>query len=349
MHCHHTSHFDNYHYTNHNHFNHTNPMEILLTQLTKRILMLPLMLMAVTAGLAQDKLADVAPLDKRMRAIDSVDIVRIMEKERVGNPASALYPDWDNTYTNGFKAEIPKEYKIDLRGFRMPCESQRVTSHFGYRRRFGRNHYGTDIKVYTGDTIYAAFTGKVRAVAYNRRGWGKYVLIRHDNGLETLYGHMSKQLVEENQEVKAGEPIGLGGNTGRSYGSHLHFETRFLGRFIDPEKLFDFEARDILGDYYLYSSVGRSRILTSDEAKNLPSNEILASVGGPTFQADKEAESLRFQKERKASIRAGVHKVKKGESLSTIARKRGTTVSRLCKLNNITTKTVLRVGQILKC
>ncbi len=313
------------------------------------MLLLPVAMLVASAGLAQDKLADVAPLDKRMRAIDSVSIARMLDAEEGGNPASALYPGWNNTYTNYYAVEMPKEYKIDLRGFCMPCESKRVTSSYGYRRRFRRNHYGTDIKVYVGDTIYASFTGKVRVVAYNRRGYGKYVVIRHGNGLETLYGHLSKQLVSEDQEVKAGEPIGLGGNTGRSTGSHLHFETRFLGKFIDPEKMFDFEARDILGDYYLYSSVGRSRLLTSEEARNLPSNEVLASVGSPTFQADKEAASKQFQAERKSAIRSGVHKVQKGESLSVIARKRGTTVSRLCKLNNITTKTVLRVGQILKC
>lgn len=89
-------------------------------------------------------------------------------------------------------------------------------------------HNGLDIKVYIGDTIRAAFSGKVRMVKYERRGYGKYVVIRHENGLETVYGHLSKQIVDENQYVEAGEPIGLGGNTGRSTGSHLHFE-RVLG------------------------------------------------------------------------------------------------------------------------
>ena len=246
---------------------------------------------------------------------------------------------------------MPKEYKIDLRAFHFPCESRRVTSSYGYRRSFRRKHYGTDIKVYVGDTIRSAFSGKIRIVANQgrRKGYGKYVVIRHHNGLETVYGHLSKQLVVEDQEVKAGEPIGLGGNTGRSTGSHLHFETRFLGQFIDPEKLFDFTAQDVLGDYYLFSSVGRSRLLTSDESKQLPDNKVLASVGGPTFEADKAAQSKKFQEERRESLRAQVHKVRKGESLSVIARKRGTTVKRLCQLNNITTKTVLRVGQILRC
>ncbi len=324
-------------------------MHFHLNQRTKRMLLLPVLAMAASAGFAQDKLADVAPVDKHMRAIDSVSIAKMLEKECDDDFASSLYPEWNNNYTTYAGVELPKEFKIDLRGFCMPCDNNRVTSHYGYRRSFRRNHYGTDIKVYVGDTIYAAFSGKIRIVAFNRRGWGKYVLIRHNNGLETLYGHLSKQLVRENQEVKAGEPIGLGGTTGRTTGSHLHFETRFLGKFIDAEKMFDFEAKDIKGDYYLFSSVGHSRLLTSDEVKNLPANDVLASVGGPTFQADKEAESKRFQEERKSSIRASFHKVAKGENLSIIAKKRGTTVSRLCKLNNITTKTVLRVGQILKC
>jgi len=87
-------------------------------------------------------------------------------------------------------------------------------------------HNGLDLKVNIGDTIVAAFDGKVRIVKYERRGYGKYVVIRHDNGLETVYGHLSKQLVEENQLVKAGEVIGLGGNTGRSTGSDINLQVK---------------------------------------------------------------------------------------------------------------------------
>ena len=326
-------------------------MHFLKTTEKKRTLMLSILAMFSLVTMAQDQLASVAPIDKRMRAIDSVSIAKMLEKETLGDPASSLYPEWNNKYTTNYGVEMPKEYKIDLRAFHFPCESRRVTSSYGYRRSFRRKHYGTDIKVYVGDTIRSAFSGKIRIVANQgrRKGYGKYVVIRHHNGLETVYGHLSKQLVVEDQEVKAGEPIGLGGNTGRSTGSHLHFETRFLGQFIDPEKLFDFTAQDVLADFYLFSSVGRSRLLTSEESKQLPDNKVLASVGGPTFEADKAAQSKRFQEERRESLRAQVHKVRKGESLSVIARKRGTTVKRLCQLNNITTKTVLRVGQILKC
>lgn len=326
-------------------------MHFLKTTEKKRTLMLSILAMFSLVTMAQDQLASVAPIDKRMRAIDSVSIAKMLEKETLGDPAFSLYPEWNNKYTTNYGVEMPKEYKIDLRAFHFPCESRRVTSSYGYRRSFRRKHYGTDIKVYVGDTIRSAFSGKIRIVANQgrRKGYGKYVVIRHHNGLETVYGHLSKQLVVEDQEVKAGEPIGLGGNTGRSTGSHLHFETRFLGQFIDPEKLFDFTAQDVLADYYLFSSVGRSRLLTSEESKQLPDNKVLASVGGPTFEADKAAQSKRFQEERRESLRAQVHKVRKGESLSVIARKRGITVKRLCQLNNITTKTVLRVGQILKC
>ena len=136
-----------------------------------------------------------------------------------------------------------------MTGFRMPTEHTKITSKFGPRRR--RMHNGLDIKVYIGDTIRAAFSGKVRMVKYERRGYGKYVVIRHENGLETVYGHLSKQIVDENQYVEAGEPIGLGGNTGRSTGSHLHFETRFLGQAINPALLFDFEKQDIVADSFI--------------------------------------------------------------------------------------------------
>lgn len=326
-------------------------MHFLKTIAKKRTLMLSILTIFAFVAMAQDQLASVAPIDKRMRAIDSVSIAKMLEKETMDYSGMELYPNWNNTYTMNYGVEMPKEYKIDLRNFHFPCESRRVTSSYGYRRSFRRNHYGTDIKVYVGDTIRAAFSGKIRIVANQgrRKGYGKYIVIRHYNGLETVYGHLSKQLVVEEQEVKAGEPIGLGGNTGRSTGSHLHFETRFLGKFIDPEKMFDFTAQDVLADYYLFSSVGRSRLLTSNESQKLPSNTVLASVGGPTFEADKEEESKKFQEERRQSLRTSVHRVAKGESLSTIARKRGTTVAKLCKLNNISTKTVLRVGQILKC
>ena len=302
---------------------------------------------------AQDKLADVAPIDRKMRTVDSISLVRIGEQASINdlqNPAASLYPSWDNEYTRTYDVALPPEYRIDLREFRMPCDSRMVTSHFGYRPSFRRQHYGTDIKVFVGDTIRAAFPGKVRVVNFDRNGYGNYVVIRHPNGLETVYGHMSRHLCKPNQIVQAGDVIGLGGNTGRSTGSHLHFETRFLGQFIDPERLFDFEAQDVKGDFYLYRSSGRGTMLAAND-NVVGGEEEMDEEAANAVQA-KQAESQAYQQQRiqqqKAKPRSRVHKVKSGETLSSIARKHGTTIDRLCRLNRIKRTTVLRPGQILK-
>lgn len=274
----------------------------------------------------QDLLARQAPIDKKMRAVDSVALQRLISNEQLDNPAFGLYPDWNNQYAHRYDVELPEEYKIDLRHFCMPTPSRNVTSNYGYRASFGRMHKGIDVKVYIGDTIRAAFSGKVRIVAYEARGYGKYVVIRHPNGLETVYGHMSKHLVAENQVIKAGDPIGLGGNTGRSTGSHLHFETRFLGQAINPAELFNFEAQDVTGDYYIF----RASEFASGQSKS----------------SAKKASIRTNAKSAGSSTR--VHRVKSGETLSRIAAKCGTTIDKLCKLNGISRKTVLRPGQILK-
>ena len=180
---------------------------------------------------SQDLIARQAPIDRKLKSVDSLALQKQIRAEQALFPGIDIYPNWNNDYVQAYKdAVVPESYTFDLTGFCMPTNNTRITDVFGYRPRRRRMHYGLDIKVYVGDTIRAAFDGKVRVVKnQGRRGYGKYLVIRHDNGLETVYGHLSKQLVKENQLVKAGEVIGLGGNTGRSTGSHLHFETRFLG------------------------------------------------------------------------------------------------------------------------
>ncbi|MBP5258357.1 MAG: M23 family metallopeptidase [Prevotella sp.] len=202
---------------------------------------------------AQDLIARQAPVDRKSKVVDTVVIVSqrqiLAEREASEYPSSDLYPTWENNYAHK-PSPMPDTYKIDLRGFHMPTPSRVVTSNFG--PRWGRMHKGLDIKVYIGDTIRAAFSGKVRVVKYDANGYGKYVVIRHNNGLETIYGHMSAQLVQPNQNVVAGQPIGLGGNTGRSTGSHLHFETRLCGEALNPALMFDFKHQDVVGDFYVY-------------------------------------------------------------------------------------------------
>ena len=268
----------------------------------------------------QDLLARQAPIDKKLKAIDSVALIRQIKKEMAAYPAFGLYPNWDNTRVHAFgnTVVVPDTFRIDMTGFAMPTTNTKITSKFGPRRR--RMHNGIDVKVYIGDTIRAAFSGKVRMVKYERRGYGKYVVIRHENGLETIYGHLSKQMVNEDQYVEAGEVIGLGGNTGRSTGSHLHFETRFLGQAINPALLFDFEKQDIVTDTYLFQK-GNNRY-----RRNNAKAGVVATSGDVQY-----------------------YKVRKGDSLSRISQKTGVSIDRLCKLNGITRRTTLRINQVLKC
>ena len=216
----------------------------------KRTLGVVLLSFVATGSFAQDLIARQAPADRRMKDVHSVKIGSTLSTVNLANPAADIYADWDNGGVWNVSGYAPANMRIDLRGFAMPTTSRKITSNYG--PRWGRQHAGIDVKVYIGDTIYAAFDGKVRVVRNegDRRGYGKHIVIRHPNGLETLYGHLSKWLVSENQIVKAGEPIGLGGNTGRSTGSHLHFETRLAGKAIDPALMFDFEHQDIVSDFF---------------------------------------------------------------------------------------------------
>lgn len=283
----------------------------------KRLLAGIVVFSAVQTAVGQDLIAKQAPIDRKLQAADSVAMVLMLEVE---DEIDDLYKSWDNTSTHCYsRADVPDSLEINLRGFSMPTTSRKVTSGFGYRPRFRRMHKGIDVKVQTGDTIYAAFDGKVRIVRYERKGYGKYVVLRHENGLETIYAHLSKYLCDVNEEVKAGQPIGLGGNTGRSYGSHLHFETRVMGEAINPAFLFDFANQDVTGDTYMFRKQQSSRYFTGMGAKS-----DVASAGKRYY------------------------KVRKGDSLSRISSRTGTSVAQLCKINRITKKTTLRPGQLLR-
>lgn len=221
-----------------------------LKKTIKKLAISALLAVAAIPVHGQDLLARQAPVDRKMAAVDTIMLRNITIKEDMESPASELYANWDNRYAHR-ATKLPETYRIDLRHFCMPTTSRVITSNFG--SRWGGQHKGLDIKVYIGDTIRSAFSGKVRIVRYEGGGYGKYIVIRHNNGLETIYGHLSKQLVKENQEVRAGEVIGLGGNTGRSTGSHLHFETRLCGVALNPALMFDFREQDVTGDYYAFN------------------------------------------------------------------------------------------------
>ena len=289
----------------------------------------------------QDLLARQAPIDRKMKAVDSVALSRLIQFEQMASPAADLYQDWENHYAHRETA-LPDTFRIDLRDFCMPTDSRVLTSNFG--ARWARQHKGLDIKVYIGDTIRAAFSGKVRVVRNEglRKGYGKFVVIRHHNGLETIYGHLSDWLVTEDQEVRAGDPIGLGGNTGRSTGSHLHFETRLCGVALNPTLMFDFRNQDVVSDFYTF----RKSTYSKESAQANRLRGVSGSSISDSFEDEAFSSKSSASKRNVASTR--FHKVKKGETLSSIARKRGTTVAAICKLNRIGKNIRLRPGQILK-
>ena len=158
----------------------------------KKLAVLAFAAFVAVPAAAQDLLAKQAPVDRRMKAVDSMVLKRIIEQEERYNPSADLYEDWNNVYAHRETA-LPESFRIDLRGFHMPTTNRVVTSNFG--SRWGRQHKGLDIKVYIGDTIRAAFSGKIRIVKYEPKGYGKYVVIRHHNGLETIYGQDRKSVV----------------------------------------------------------------------------------------------------------------------------------------------------------
>ena len=204
----------------------------------------------------------------------------------------------------------------------------RITSRYGPRR--GRAHQGIDIALKTGDPIYATFDGKVR-VSKSAGDYGNLVVIRHNNGLETYYAHLSKRDVEVGDWVVAGQQIGLGGSTGRSTGPHLHYEVRYRGQSFDPERIVDFVSGDLRREELLLKR--RHFSIYSKFEQDF---------------GDEEEVAKQEEAERKAAAAVQYHTVRSGDTLGALARKYGTSVSRICQLNGIKSTSILRIGQKLR-
>lgn len=229
------------------------------------------------------------------------------------HPADSIYRNiWTDERVNPYGTlfdSLKDDVHIPMAGFRLPAPGY-VTSPYGWRRN--RMHKGTDIKVQVGDSIRAAWGGQIRIVGWDPRGYGYFVVMRHDNGLETVYGHLSRPLVDEYEQVPAGYVIGLGGNTGRSTGSHLHLEVRYLGEALDPATVIDFS-------------------------------------NGQLKHADEYVIGIKAMKQKRAEQAAMKwHKVRQGDTLSGIAKKYGTSVKALCRLNNIKETKILQIGQKIR-
>ncbi len=243
--------------------------------------------------------------------------------------------NWDTTKIHAYDVELkdlPMSMVIDLvdtlKSYHYPVKG-RVTSKYGPRRR--RIHQGTDIDLETGDPIYATFDGRVRHTTYIARGYGNLIIIRHDNGLETFYAHLSETNVKPGDWVTAGQVIGKGGNTGRSTGSHLHYEIRYKGHTFDPERLIDFTTGTLRRETFLlkrtyFSPYSR---FTQDFDEEVQSDEEDKKIAA-------EAAAIKY------------HIVKRGDTLGRIAINNHTTVTKLCQLNGIKKTSTLRIGQRIR-
>jgi murein DD-endopeptidase MepM/ murein hydrolase activator NlpD len=231
--------------------------------------------------------------------------------------AFEYFSNWDTKKVDIYNFDI-REFKDSLvlklydekigESWKMPMPDILVNSRFG--PRWGRMHGGVDLDLNTGDAVYSTFDGIIRVKGYDRYGYGYYYVVRHKNGLETLYGHLSKHVMEVGDEVQAGDLLGKGGSTGRSTGPHLHYELRYRGLVFDPEIVYDFEKNQILKqelvvDKKLFGHIAKARA-------------------------------------------AAYHRVKRGENLGTISRRYGVSISQITKLNGISTRSILRIGQSLR-
>lgn len=243
---------------------------------------------------------------------------------------------WDNDNISPYRSvkldSIPSSVAINLvdslKHYRFPYVG-RITSRYGIRHR--RPHNGIDMALKVGDTICSAFDGRVRFSKATDTGYGTLIIIRHDNGLETYHGHLSARLVEENDRVVAGQPIGLGGNSGRSTGPHLHFETRFYGQSFDPERIINFRTGELRRDYFLLKKSYFS----------------IYSKYSQDFNAEAERNAAE-KKENELSAEKRYYKVRSGDYLGLIAKRNGTTVSAICRLNGISPNTTLQIGKVLR-
>ena len=243
---------------------------------------------------------------------------------------------WDEVNSNPYKQSLeslPFSWSLwlvdSLDQYHVPVHGEvYYRGKFGMRR--GRRHQGVDIPLKTGEPIYATFNGKVRMSKYFG-AYGNLIVIRHENGIETFYGHLSKRNVEAGDWVNAGDVIGYGGSTGRSTGSHLHYETRYNGFAFDPQWLIDFK-----------NGILRHRLFVLKKKYfNIYSN----------YEQDFDDEARNEEDDKKEDAEKAAMKyytIKSGDTLGRIAINNGTTVNALCRLNGITPKTTLKIGRRIR-
>ena len=215
----------------------------------------------------KDLIAAQRPIAADIKLVNTMKFIEQLKQEEIAD--NEIYSEyWESNLVNPYVGvEIPDTKNIDVSGYVHPIDIGTVTSRFGYRPRFRRMHYGIDIGVSKGTPVVSSFDGVVRLCKFERGGYGYYVVVRHDNGLETIYAHLSKITVKPNDRVKAGDQLALSGNTGRSTGPHLHFETRYLGMKINPETIIDFEQKSPINGIFAFDKKACEQSIKKAPAK----------------------------------------------------------------------------------
>lgn len=271
---------------------------------------------------------------------------------------------WDTYSVNPYQKtveELPEEWAIwlvdSLNQYHRPVKNNlKVRSAYGPRNN--RIHQGVDLSIPAGTPIYAAFTGQVRVSRFSDKGYGNIVIIRHENGLETVYAHLSERKVEVGDWVDAGHIIGLCGSTGRSTGPHLHFEVRYQGFSFDPEWIMDFATGELNHRLFVlkkkYFGVNHAAAQNfEDEAKAQEEASQKAKQETEPAQASKPAQSsasktTSSQTKKTTASNSQYYVVVEGDTLYAIASRNKTSVAALCKLNNIEETSILSIGQKIK-
>ncbi|MBI2279182.1 MAG: peptidoglycan DD-metalloendopeptidase family protein [Bacteroidetes bacterium] len=231
-------------------------------------------------------------------------------------PSNSMYRNWNTEHISPYDDELSANDTnifltlVDIENlcdFVMPIQNPVITSNYGYRS--GRNHNGIDLDLQVWDPVVASFDGMIR-IALKHPSFGRVVVIRHYNGLETIYAHLHRLKVKPGDIVEAGQIIGLGGSSGRSTGSHLHYELRFKGKPLNPKHIISFKENKLIS----------------------------------------ESLELRKQKYSYAAIPTGVefHTIERGDYMQKIAIRYGITIKDLCDLNDMKKSSILRVGKQIR-
>ena len=290
-------------------------------------------------------LGEVSPIDTLPTTSEELQIIlfidntwRYVRTKPAQRDEKVFTENWNTTVTHvyyGITADnLPESTAIQLidslTGHHYPYKGY-MSSKYGPRR--GRSHQGVDLPLKTGDSVYAAFDGVVRYSAFSSSGYGNLVIVRHDNGLETYYAHLSERLVEPNDRVVAGQQIGKGGSTGRSSGPHLHFETRYKGQSFDPERLFDFKTGELRNSEILLKR--RHFSIHSKFEQDFNEEEEVAKQEAAERAAATAAKPATAQ----------YHTIVAGDTFGSLARKYNTTSEAIQKLNPGVEPTKIRIGQ----